>query len=166
MSRPGFTIIELLSLLALSSFFAATGVRAYFLRPDITLENAATLLAHDLRAAQNRSAYLGEVSCFSFLDDGDGYVVTDETGEIVRNPRTEHTFERRYSSDGVFDGVYVSEVDAEPGRSLIYDGRGEATYNLAVTLVFGQSRRVVRVEPKSGRVTIEGTSSGWTDSGY
>ena len=163
--RQGLTIIELVFVLTLFAFVAAGGVRAYFLQPEITLENAATLLAHDLRAAQNRSAWLGETSTFGFFDNGDGYVVTNEVGETVRNPRTEHAFERQYSYDGVFDGIYVAEIS--PGaRRIVYDGRGQATHRLEVTLAFGESRRKVIVEKRSGRVVIEGSSSGWVDPGY
>jgi len=163
--RQGLTIVELVSMLTLFAFLAAGGVRAYFLQPEITLENAATLLAHDLRAAQNRSAYLGETSTFRFLDDGDGYFVSNEAGETVRNPRTDQTFERRYSSDGVFDGVYV--IDVEPARRrIVYDGRGEAVHGLKVTLAFGEERRKVVVEERTGRVVIAGSSSGWIDPGY
>ncbi len=163
--RQGLTIVELLVVLTLFSFAAAGGIRSYFLQADITLENAATLLAHDLRAAQNRSAYLGQISHFTFLEDGDGYVVMNESGETVRNPRTEHAFERRYSSDGVFIGVYVSEV-AQPTRSIAYDARGRATVELSVTLAYGEARRTVQVEQGTGRVSIVGSSNEWVDPGY
>jgi len=163
--RQGLTIVELVSVLTLFAFVAAGSVRAYFLQPEITLENAATLLAHDLRAAQNRSAYLGETSTFRFFEDGDGYVVSNEAGETVRNPRTDRAFERQYSCDGVFDGIYVIEVEPVL-RRIVYDGRGEATEGLKVTLAFGEERRRVIVEERTGRVVIEGSSSGWVDPGY
>ena len=166
MRRHGFTIIELLLLLTVFAFLAAASVRAYFLQPEVTLENAATLLAHDLRAAQNRSAYLGVPCRFAFFEDGDGYEVTDENGEVVRNPRTQNAFERRYSYDGVFDGVYIESVDAGGDRALVYDARGEPIGRLTVELAFGPDRRLVWVEPRSGRVVIEGSTSHWVDPGY
>lgn len=163
--RQGLTIVELLLVLTFFAFLAAGSVRAYFLQPSVTLENAATLLAHDLRAAQNRAAYLGEASRFEFFENGDGYQVRDIDGEIVHNPRTDRAFERRYSYDGVFDGVYIEDV-LPPDRTLVYDDRGEAETALSVTLAFGEDRRTVRVEMGSGEVVIEGSTSGWVDSGY
>lgn len=166
MDRRGFTIVEILLLLTGFAFLAAISVRAYFLQPEITLENAATLLAHDLRAAQNRSAYTGEPCRFRFLDDGDGYVVTNVEDEVVRNPRTQEAFERRYSRDGVFDGVYVESAEAGGDRVLVYDASGAPIERLKVTLAYGPDRRVMHVEPRSGRVVIENSSSGWVDPGY
>ena len=55
----GFTVLALLVVLVSLSLVAATSVRWYFSRDEVTLENAAVLLARDLRAAQHRSIFLG-----------------------------------------------------------------------------------------------------------
>src|SRR5438046_1307188 len=87
--RAGFTILVL-------SLCAATTVRWYFSKADVTLENAAILLARDIRAAQHRSIFLGEKSRFLFLPDGAGYVVTDERGMVAHNPQTDEAYLRSY----------------------------------------------------------------------
>ena len=43
---------------------AGLAIPAYFGRSEVTLENAAILLAKDLRAAQNRSAFMADVTPF------------------------------------------------------------------------------------------------------
>ena len=104
------------------------------------------LLARDLRAAQNRAAYLAEASDFVFPEDGDGYEVRDAEGNLVRNPRTDNAFQREYSFDGVFRGVRVESVEAGGDRTLRYDEDGRAGESIRVTLRFGEGKRVIVVE--------------------
>ncbi len=164
--RKGFTILELLFVLVVVSIFAAIAMPKYFGRPEITLENASVLLAHDLRAAQNRSAYMAEQAHFTFLEDGDGYRVLNGDDELVQNPTTDLAFVRSYSEDAVFRGVRITHVDCGGDRVLGYNERGRATEAATITLEFAGDVRVVRVAKGSGSVTIEGSSSGWVDRGY
>lgn len=162
-ARRAFTLAELLLVLLLLSLCAATTVRWYFSKADVTLENAAVLLARDLRAAQHRSIFLGVPSRFLFLPDGDGYVVTDTRGEIAHNPLTDELFKRAYSDDGVFVGVRVLEARAGDDRTLEIDGRGVVLEDLTVELAFGDERRTLELERELGRITIVGSTSGWID---
>lgn len=162
----GFTILELLLLLSGLAILAAWAIPAWFDRPDVTLENASTLLAHDLRAAQNRAAYTGTPCSMVFPEDGDGYAVLDERGDLVRNPRTELPFRRRYSFDGVFRGVRIVSVDLGPDRALDFDANGLVLDGGSITLAFNGELRKVWIDEGSGRMRIEGSSSGWTDLGY
>ena len=162
-SSRGFTIVELLIVLLLLSLCAATSVRWYFSNSDVTLENAAILLARDLRAAQHRSIFLGEPSRFHFTDDGSGYAVLDPRGALAHNPQTDESFVRSYPDDGVFAGVRVVEVSAGNDRTLEIDGRGLPLEDMRVTLAFGDDRRTVRLDRKSGVITLVGSTSGWVD---
>ena len=162
-SQRAFTLLELLIVLLVLSLCAATTVRWYFSKADVTLENAAILLARDVRAAQHRSIFLGEPSRFVFLADGTGYTVLDSTGTPARNPQTDEPFLRIYSDDGVFKGVYVLEVDAGGDRMLEIDGRGVPLEGLRVTLAYHDERRTLQVDRKTSGITIEGSTSGWTD---
>ena len=163
--RPnGFTIVGLLAVLLVLSLVAATTVRIYFSKSEVTLENAAVLLARDVRAAQHRSIFLGEKSLMTFLTDGSGYVVTDTLGVVAHNPQTEESFRRIYPEDGVFLGVRVLEVRAGTDRTFEIDGRGVPLEDLEVTLGYRDDRRTVVVTAKSGAITIDGSSSGWIDS--
>jgi prepilin-type N-terminal cleavage/methylation domain-containing protein len=161
--RRGFTLIELLLVLLVLSLGAATTITWYFSKAEVTLENAAVLLAQDLRAAQHRSIFLGEPTRFVFLPDGEGYVVTDEAGAIAHNPLTDEPFLRIYPDDGVFIGVTVRAARAGEDRTLEIDGRGTALEDLSVTLVQGEEERTVEFERAEGVIRIKGSSSGWLD---
>lgn len=164
-SRRGFTILELVLALLVLSVVASLSIPAYFERSEVTLEKACILLAHDLRAAQNRSAYLGEPALFVFDVEGNGYEVQDELGERIRHPTTREPFVRRFSFDGVFAGVRVIEARFGDDATLLYDRRGTVREGGYVVLGFGTDRRLVQVEPGDGAVHIEGTTSGWRDEG-
>ena len=158
-----FTLLELLLVLLLLSVCAATTVRWYFSNSAVTLENAAVLLAQDLRAAQHRSIFLGERTHVLFLPDGAGYVVTDEHGKLAQNPLTDEPFLRVYPEDGVFVGVTVLEARAGTDRTLEIDGSGKACEDLGVLLAFGDDRRRIELEHESDLITVVGSSSGWVD---
>lgn len=162
-SSRGFTITELLIVLLLLSVCSATCVRWYFSAADVTLENAAILLARDLRAAQHRSIFLGEPSRFLFLPDGAGYAVTDARGELAHNPQTDEPFVRSYPDDGVFVGVRVLAVEAGADRTLDIDRRGVPLEDLSVTLGFEGDERTVVLDHQRGEITVVGSSSGWED---
>lgn len=161
----GFTLLVLLVVLVMLSLVAATSVRWYFSRAEITLENAAVLLARDLRAAQHRSIFLGRPGRFLFLPDGTGYVLLDERGELAQNPQTDEPFVRIYPDDGVFIGVEVLAAAAGTDRTLAIDSHGHPTEDLEVTLGFRGERRTLRLEKESGEIRIDGSTSGWRDDG-
>lgn len=166
LTQRGFTLLELLLVLVLISLCAATTVRWYFSHADVTLENAAILLARDLRAAQHRSIFLGEQTQFRFLPEGTGYAATDDGGKIAHNPQTDEPFLRVYSDDGVFVGVHVLEADAGGDRTLAIDGHGMPLEDLTVTLGFAGDRRTVLLDHRTGTITIVGSTSDWADDDY
>ena len=161
--EAGFSLVGLLFVLLVLSLCAATTVRWYFSSAEVTLENAAVLLARDLRAAQHRSIFLGEPTHFVFLPGGEGYVVTDEQGELAQNPLTDEPFLRVYPEDGVFVGVTVVSALAGEDRTLVIDGRGKSLEDLSVSLAFGAERRTIQLERASGAISILGSTSGWVD---
>jgi prepilin-type N-terminal cleavage/methylation domain-containing protein len=166
MRKGGFTLLELLVSLVVIAVIAALAIPAYFGRSEITLENAAVLLAKDLRAAQNRSAYLGEPTRVIFLDGGDGYHVLDALGMPIDNPRNELPFERRYSIDAVFRGVTIAAVELDGETALVFDQHGEPAGHARITLTFDGDERTLLMTPPYGKIEILGSTSGWTDLGY
>lgn len=164
--KSGFSILGLLGTLLFIAVGAGFAVPVYFARGEVTLENAGILLARDLRAVQNRAAYLSEVSRVVFLEHGDGYLVTNEQGDVIRNPCTNRPFERRYSADGVFRGVRILDVRLGGDRTLVYDDRGMPLESGEMTLSFRGEERALRLQKHSGKIEIVGSTSGWIDPGY
>ena len=163
--RSGFTLLHLVLLLVLLSAGAAVAIPRFFDRDIVTLENGAVLLAHDLRAAQNRAAFSHEALFMRFFDDGDGYEVVTRSGKPIKDPRTGRPFVRHYSKDGVFEGLRISSVHAGDDRTILLSALGETSDQLTVELDFDGDTRTLRAARSTGLVVIDGTTSGFLDDG-
>ena len=161
MRSRGFTLLELIVALALVALVAALAVPAYFARGDVTLENAAQLLAEDLRLAQNHAAFHRAPTTFRF--EGNGYAALGAEGEPLVHPRTELAFVRDYDRDAVFRGVRIVAVDLGGAPDLRFEPGGTAAGDLRVRLRFGDDERVVVLARGSGRIEIHGTTRGYAD---
>jgi len=162
----GFSLLGLILWLSGFSVVAAIAVPMFFERGVVTLENGAVLLASNLRAAQNRAAYSGEVLFMRFFDNGDGYEVVDQDSQHIPDPRTGRPFVRQYSIDGVFEGLRIAELGLNDGRTLVFSQTGETSSSLGCLLEFEGETRQLFAERRTGIVTIEGSTSGFLDDGY
>ncbi len=151
----GFTILELLILMVVLGVAASVGIPSYFGRPDVTLKNAAALLANDLREVGGRAAVYREELWVRFDDDGGGYRVTDRSGQLLVSPYGADAYIRRYDSDAVFRGVTVDALEPETPRSVSFDASGLASHSIAVTIGYRGETRVVTLAARSGLVTVD-----------
>ncbi len=163
--RSGFTIIELLIVLALLSFTASVGIPAYFARPSVTLDNAAKLLAKDLREVQNRAALYEETLEIRFAEDGSGYAATDRSGQALISPYGMGDFLRYYPGDAVFRGVGIKSVNAGGDRVITFSAEGRPVEAAEIILEFRGEERAVLIRERSGLLAIDGLDEPWIDLG-
>lgn len=154
--HQGFTILELMILLVALTVVASVGIPAYFGRPSVTLEGAASLLAKDLREVQNRAALYEEELWIRFDDEGTGYRVTDGIGEPLISPYGIGPYLRDYPIDAVFRGVKIVDVRPAEPRSVVFSPEGMPRDSLTVTIEYRGERREVAIRERSGTITIEG----------
>lgn len=164
-SKRGFTLLELIVVLGLIALVAALAIPAYYSRPAVTLDNAAKLLARDLRAAQNRAASQSKTVEFRFLPEGDGYEAVDASGRHLADPGGGGDFVRRYSRDAVFEGVRLACLDLDEDRSVRFDDRGFAERGGRFLLTYRGEERLVEVRQGSGFLNVIGLDETWHDSG-
>jgi len=164
-AKGGFTLFELLFSLCMVALVASFAVPAYYARPEITLDNAARLLARDLRAAQNRAATYRMIVEFSFFANGDGYEVTDMNGHHLADPGGGGDFIRRYSYDGVFEGVHLSALDSSAIGDTHFDANGFALEGGHFMLTYLGAQRIVVLQEGSGLLNVIGLETPWADDG-
>jgi hypothetical protein len=153
--KRGVDLRHFLVVLAGIGAIAAVAVPIWFGRAPVTLDNAAMLLARDLRGAQNLAVVSAAPLTIRF--DADGYRVETVDGTPAVNARTGDEFTRRWSRDAVFRGVRLVEVALDGGSQAHPGGR--------LVLEFRGARRSVVVEAPRGLVAIEGLRSLEDDDG-
>lgn len=145
-------------LLVLTAMAVAAGIAipAYFGMDGVTLDNAARLLARDLRLAQNMAGFEGQPCRFEFLAEGKGWRVVGNDGSVLERSDHPGPFERDFTRDGVFEGVRLAHIDFDGGKWLRFDKAGRALPGGTLQVTFRDQMCVVRVIPLSGRIIING----------
>ena len=146
----GFTILELAAVLALVTLVSTLAIRAWFGRSDVTLQNAAELLAGDLREVQSISTLRHAPHEVVFHPDGGGYHA-QELGQAE-----EAAHERRYPRDAVFEDVRVTRVLIAKGGRLVFDSLGRPSSDASITVAHRGVARTVLVDASLARISVEG----------
>lgn len=165
-SARGFSILELAVVLALITVAAAIAIPLFYGRPSVTLDNAAILLARDLRTAQNLAVHRRKGMQVEFFPDGSGYRIVDEDGQTILNPSGAGELARRYSRDAVFEGVRIRSVDLGPECAARFTPDGLSVRGGEIVLVYRDDERRLSLREGSGMVEIEGLQRSWADDGY
>ena len=156
--RSGVSLLIVLATLTLIAAIAAVVIPAVFRRGEITLDNAGRLLARELRAAQSWATHHGHDVTFIFEATGDGYSVVDHLGQVIARPDPPGPFERRYSSDAVFEGVRISAVDLGPERAVTFGADGGVSRGGSVTVAFKDEHLTISISARTGSVEVTGLS--------
>lgn len=164
--RRGFTIVELLVVLTFVSIVASVGIPAYFSRATITLDNAAKLLARDVREVQNRAALYKEPLRIDFAEEGTGYRANDTSGKALVSPYGDGDFQRHYPLDAVFRGVTIESVTTVGPKAVVFDSRGHPQARVEVVIAFQGETRLVQIHAGSGLISIDGLDEQWLDLGH
>jgi len=163
--RGGFTILELTVVLVVMAVLSSFTIPAWFDRPEVTLDNAARLLARDLRDVQNRAALYQTTLQMRFDEDGGGYAATTDEGATLLSPYGERPFERRYDRDAIFRGVRIESRDLGGLEAVEFTARGTARQGARLVVTYRGEQRILRMQPFSGMIEIDGLAKPWIHNG-
>jgi hypothetical protein len=158
-SRRGASLLTILLLLCGIALVAALAIPAYFHSDGVTLDAAAKVLARDLRSLQNRAAL--QKGTLRMVFDADGWRALDADGKPVTAIGEATPIVRRFSSDGVFEGVTIDSVrmgDAKSptGSELVVDSRGLTRHGGVMTMRFREDWVNVEIERGGGSLLLSG----------
>jgi prepilin-type N-terminal cleavage/methylation domain-containing protein len=165
-ARAGFTLLELLLALLAITVVAALAIPAWFERHEVSLENAAQMLARDLRSTQNQAAWSNTPQAVVFPPDGSGWRIV-RWDPLVPAPieEAEAVLVRDLGADAVFEGVRVDDVELGATRAARYDHQGQSLDQGWITLAFDGGYRTLALERGSGRLRMLDSTSHWVDPG-
>ena len=161
----GFTVLELLIILALLTITASVGIPAYFARPEVTLDSAARLLAADMREVQNRAALYRLPLSVEFPAGGSGYCGVHADGKPLSSPYPDGPFVRIFAADAVFEGVQVVQVQSPEGDRVSFTPKGLSATTASIVLGFDGETRTIRIRKGSGLIEITDLDDPWFDAG-
>lgn len=165
-SKAGFTILQVALILVSLTTLACLAIPFWFGREEVTLDNAAVLLAEDLREVQNRAAFQRSPLRVVFHPDGGGYEVRDSAGRLAVAAIGGRPFLREYDRDAVFRGVRVDRIRTRTENEMLYGPRGLLLEGAEIRLAFEGETRTLSVEAGTGRIEVEGLERReWIDDG-
>lgn len=150
--RRGVSLLAVLLSVCAVAVIAVVAIPLYFSQHNVTLDAACRLLARDLRAVQNRAAIQKVGARLVF--DSDGWRALDTSGKPIEGLGEDRPIARRFSVDGVFEGIAIRDLALGPDSAIGIDTRGLVTENGELVFVFGPDHRRVEIERGSGQVLI------------
>ena len=161
--RAGIGLGGVIASLAAVALIAGVAIPIFFARHGVTLDNAAILLARDLRSVQNRAAHLGQTTTLRF--DANGWRAFDAQGRPLKRFASEELIERRLDADAVFEGVTLEAMRFGAESAVRFDASGRPDHGGSLDVVYRGERRRLELSPLDGRVVLEGLERAWSDEG-
>lgn len=177
--RPtgGYTLIELLMVVALLGLAAALLIPQINNRDSLRVQAAVRQLIADLSFAQSDALAHQEYRQVHFYADGSGYcIIRGDGSEAFDAATADYIYDpiggatrqyiRNFTTDERFDGVTITEIDIDGGGAdLIYDQLGGTVQASGLPGVGGTIELTgdgfvyeVRISPFTGKLTVAKTS--------
>ena len=154
-SKKSISLTTIAVSLAGLGVLVCLGIPLFFARPQVTLHNASELVESEIRAAQNRAAWLRRPLTLVFT--ADGYRALDPEGQPIRRMPNGRFLERSFRQDGVFEGVFFREIDLGGDTELVFSERGEADSAGRLVLAFENAECEMTIEQGTGQIHMTWT---------
>ena len=160
----GFTLIELVMILVMLGIMAILAMPGTTAQPIVKLEAACQKMASDLRYAQGMSLAQQVRFGISFDPVNEAYFVYRVSiATKAIDPQTRNNFDVSFGQSGEFRGIdivstnFSNKVEFDSAGAP-YDGNGTILSSQGVVTLQaagGAYSRTVRIEPKTGKVSIQ-----------
>jgi prepilin-type N-terminal cleavage/methylation domain-containing protein len=162
--RHGFTMIELLIVVAILAIAAAIVVPMASSAGSMQLRAAGNMVAADLEYAKSMSISRGQKYAVVFDKTNESYQVNDEGGTMITHPITHGWYTVSFRNDGRLSQVDIVDVSFDSKNTVSFDylgspygGAGGSATPLnsgVITLRAGGITRTVNVAPVTGYISV------------
>jgi len=163
--RHGFTMIELLIVMAIIAIAAAIAVPMVSSAGSMQLRSAVTMMAADLEYAKSLSISRGQRYAVVFDKATETYRIIDQNGATIPHPiKKGFRYTIDFRADSRLDQVDIVNANFDGAAAVSFDylgspysGTGGAAAPMnsgVITLRAGVSTRTVSVEPVTGFISV------------
>ncbi len=159
----GFTLVELLIVIAIISIAALTAIPMMSSAASMQIRSAANMLVADLEYA--KSLAISRAQNYSVVFDvaADSYQIEDQFGAVLPHPvKKGFNYVINFQNDGRLDKVDIASVNFDTTNEVKFDylgspynGGGTPLNNGVVSLQAGGTTTTVTVEPVTGFISIQ-----------
>jgi prepilin-type N-terminal cleavage/methylation domain-containing protein len=157
--RSAFTLVEILIVLVIAATLLAVAAPTASKTLEVTKANAlAREIAADIRYGQVLAVKTGVRHRVSFWTGGHAYAVRYEDGgswTLCTHPITKKPWRYVIDDKNRYAGLTMRDSQFGSSDYLYWDKFGAPESGGTVTFTLGDTKRVVRVAPLSGKVTVE-----------
>lgn len=164
-SKAGFTLVEVLIVVAIMGLAAAVVVPQMLNAGTLHVQAAARSVVSDLLVAQNEAVVRQSVRKIVFADGSSQYSLTDaDDTPIAAAWGRGGQYVVDFSRDNRFRGVRIENVnfgdDPDDNRTIAFDELGVPSSGGTVDVVSGTTRYRITVAAFTGKVTVAAVASG------
>jgi len=157
--RRGYTLVELLIVMAILGLAAAMVVPAMIRPGQFTIQAAARMVIADILYAQSEAIAHQQDRKLIFNETANRYHLTDAQGNVLSvswksGGADGANYIVSFANDNRFTGVRLDNVDFAGESTLTFDDHGAPLQGGTLDLVFENKRYRVSVAPFTGRVTV------------
>jgi len=161
----GFTLVELLIVIAIISIAALTAIPMMSSAASMQIRSAANMLTADLEYAKSMAISRAQYFSVVFDASADSYRIEDQYGNVLPHPiKKGFSYVIDFQNDGRLNKVDIVSVDFDSTSKVTFDYLG-SPYNGNVTpgplnngvinLQAGSTTSIITVEPVTGYVSIQ-----------
>ena len=160
--RHGFTLIELMMVLAILVISAVGAIPLMSFGGQIQVHSAADILAADLNYARNLAITHGKSFGVHIHAWDETYKIEDASGNVITHPVNKKAYQIAFSNDkrfsqvdivqATFDSTHVVRFDYQGSP---YNGNGNPLNSGLVILRADSETRFVAVEPVTGVISVQ-----------
>jgi len=151
----GFTLIEILIVVAILTIAAVMAVPMMTSADSVQLSSAANMVAADLEYAKSFAITNGQSCKVVFDTFAETYRIEDSTGNVIEHPvKKGFDYVVDFTSDNRISRVSIESVDFNLTGQVQFDCLGSPDNGGTITLDANGQSMTVNVEPVTGFISI------------